>query len=46
MLELFKRKEKEVSNFERIKERLHDELGTDLLNVNYYLWILLKIKEI
>ena len=34
MLELFKRKEKEVSNFERIKERLHDELGIDLLNVN------------
>ena len=34
MLELFKRKEKEVSNFERIKERLHDELGIDILNVN------------
>ena len=34
MLELFKKKEKEVSNFERIKERLHDELGIDLLNVN------------
>ena len=34
MLGLFKRKEKEVSNFERIEERLHDELGIDLLNVN------------
>ena len=30
MLELFKRKEKEISNFERIKERLHDEIGIDL----------------
>ena len=32
MLGLFKRKE--VSNFERIEKRLHDELGIDLLNVN------------
>ena len=34
MLGLFQRKEKEVSNFERIEERLHDELGIDLFNVN------------
>lgn len=32
MLGLFKRKE--VSNFERIEKRLHEELGIDLLNVN------------
>ena len=34
MLGLFKRKEKEISKLEKIEERLHDELGIDLLNVN------------